>query len=181
MELESLDRVKDDSAKGSHPRDKDDDKKERPGRVFKKSAESLLEGFSKEKVKELLDRAAGDSAKLSPQKVCHELQRLLSQVTKNPAEEFTTRAELLKDAKKLTRGADDSVEHSRTENGGTIRGGKAKGKIQINFGYQDPPFPDALKETKPLKKDKDILETFQDCEVNVPLFKLIENVPAFLS
>ncbi|CAH9132758.1 unnamed protein product [Cuscuta epithymum] len=42
-----------------------------------------------------------------------------------------------------------------------------------------PPFPEALKDTRKLKNDRDLYETFADSEVNIPLFKLIKSVPRY--
>ncbi|CAH9067015.1 unnamed protein product [Cuscuta epithymum] len=42
-----------------------------------------------------------------------------------------------------------------------------------------PPFPEALKDTRKLESDRDIYKTFADCEVNTPLFKLIQSVPRY--
>ncbi|CAH9124841.1 unnamed protein product [Cuscuta epithymum] len=43
----------------------------------------------------------------------------------------------------------------------------------------EAPFPEALRETKRVEKDKDIYETFSKCEVNIPLLNLIKGVPRF--
>ncbi|CAH9106755.1 unnamed protein product [Cuscuta epithymum] len=42
-----------------------------------------------------------------------------------------------------------------------------------------PPFPEALKDTRKLESDRGIYETFANCEVNIPLFKLIKSVPRY--
>ena len=42
-----------------------------------------------------------------------------------------------------------------------------------------PLFPEALKETKKMQNDKEMFETFSNCELNVPLLKLVEGVPRF--
>ncbi|KAK9681586.1 hypothetical protein RND81_10G012900 [Saponaria officinalis] len=41
------------------------------------------------------------------------------------------------------------------------------------------PFPDALKETRKHEQDKDIYETFRNCEVNIPLINLLKSVPRY--
>ena len=41
------------------------------------------------------------------------------------------------------------------------------------------PFPDALKDTRRLENDKEIFETFSKCEVNIPLLKLVKNIPRY--
>ena len=41
------------------------------------------------------------------------------------------------------------------------------------------PFPEALKDTRRPENDKELFETFSKCEVNIPLLKLIKNIPRY--
>ncbi|KAK9697393.1 hypothetical protein RND81_08G035500 [Saponaria officinalis] len=43
----------------------------------------------------------------------------------------------------------------------------------------DVPFPEALKSTRRIENDKDIYETFRNCEVNIPLLNLLKCVPRY--
>ncbi|XP_010694905.2 uncharacterized protein LOC104907646 [Beta vulgaris subsp. vulgaris] len=42
-----------------------------------------------------------------------------------------------------------------------------------------PPFPEALKDNRKLESSKDIYETLNQCVVNIPLLKLIKDVPLY--
>ena len=48
------------------------------------------------------------------------------------------------------------------------------------LGSAKPPAPflEALKETRRIENDKDLFDTFRHCEVNIPLIKLIKNIPS---
>ena len=49
------------------------------------------------------------------------------------------------------------------------------------LGHEKPPapFPEALKDTRTPANDKEIFETFSNCEVNIPLLKLIKTIPRY--
>jgi hypothetical protein len=59
------------------------------------------------------------------------------------------------------------------------RKGNDKSKFPDNQILNAPPFPEALKETRKLESNKEIFETFSNCEVNIPLLKLIKSIPRY--
>ena len=43
----------------------------------------------------------------------------------------------------------------------------------------EPPFPDALKDSRKPVNDQDLFETFSKCEVNISLLKLVKSIPRY--
>ncbi|CAH9087220.1 unnamed protein product [Cuscuta europaea] len=106
--------------------------------------------------------------------------RLPSQTEQNPRQHVN--AIMLRNGKELQpREVEEEKQEVDLEEGFQQEEEKpTKTKFPPLSSYEPlPPFPEALKDTRKLKNDRDIYETFVNSEVNIPLFKLIKSVPRY--
>ncbi|CAH9091263.1 unnamed protein product [Cuscuta epithymum] len=100
--------------------------------------------------------------------------RLPSQTEQNPRQQVN--AIMLRSSPELQA---REVEEEKDEVGHKEEG-PTKTKFPPLSSYEPlPPFPEALKDTRKLENDRDLYETFANCEVNIPLFKIIKSVPRY--
>ncbi|CAH9079808.1 unnamed protein product [Cuscuta epithymum] len=102
--------------------------------------------------------------------------KLPSQTEQNPRQHVN--AIMTRSGKELqTKEAEEKVNNDAFDHN---EGEPTKTKFPPLSSYEPlPPFPEALKDTRKLENDRDIYETFANCEVNIPLFKLIKSVPRY--